>query len=500
MSSNPCIIGVATRTYRDLDAPEPLEMWAEIVNAAAADSGGYNVLQSIDSLSATFCQTWHYDDPMRRLTERLGITPRNTHYQPIGGTSSQQLVNRAAEHILRGEADVVAIASAEALATRAAAQKRGAERSYSFPPPGKPPFPWEAPLHPAELAHDLFSALNAFAVFDSARRAHLGVSLDDYRRQIAEMMSPMTSVASRNPDAWFPTERSVADILEPRADNRMTAYPYTKYMVAVMDVDMAASLIVASDEAADRMGVPQDRRVYVRGWCFAKDPNYIAEHREMHHSPAMRAASTEALRIAEVSIDDIAHFDLYSCFGSSLNFSCDALGIRTTDPRGLTVTGGLPYHGGPGSGYMTHSIAEMARVLRDDEGASGMTSGVGMINTKHAFGVYSTSPGAPAPPDADAIQAALTAAEGAMPILEDVHAQGTVAAYTVAHPRGEVPAEGILVVDVEGSEGRAYAKLLESDAVAEAERVELVGARVSIEPSPLAGPFGELVGHRARLH
>ena len=34
------------------------------------------------------------------------------------------------------------------------------------------------------------------------------------------------------------------------------------------------------------------------------------------------------------------------------------------DARGVTQTGGLPYHGGPGSNYMTHSMAAMAETLR----------------------------------------------------------------------------------------------------------------------------------------
>jgi len=55
--------------------------------------------------------------------------------------------------------------------------------------------------------------------------------------------------------------------------------------------------------------------------------------------------------------DDVRYLDLYSCFASSLHFACDALGLSPTDSRGLTVTGGLPYHGGPASGYVTHSIA-----------------------------------------------------------------------------------------------------------------------------------------------
>ena len=51
---------------------------------------------------------------------------------------------------------------------------------------------------------------------------------------------------------------------------------------------------------------------------------------------------------AGVGIDDVAHLDLYSCFASSIDFALDALGHRpATDGRGVTVTGGLPFAGGP---------------------------------------------------------------------------------------------------------------------------------------------------------
>ena len=38
---------------------------------------------------------------------------------------------------------------------------------------------------------------------------------------------------------------------------------------------------------------------------------------------------------------------------------CDALGLDADDPRGVTVTGGLPFAGGAGSNYLTHAIAAM---------------------------------------------------------------------------------------------------------------------------------------------
>jgi acetyl-CoA C-acetyltransferase len=180
---------------------------------------------------------------------------------------------------------------------------------------------------------------------------------------------------------------------------------------------------------------------------------------------------------AGAGVDDVAHFDLYSCFASSVNFARDALGLAAEDPRGLTGTGGLPYHGGAGSDYLTHSIATMARVLRVDSGALGLVSGVGMHMTKHVYGVYSTDPGAraPEPPDPSPEQPVMA--------VRDTYAgSATVGAYSVVHDRDGDPEWGIAVCDV-GDGTRTYAKMLDADLLASAEEEELVGRTLTLTTS-----------------
>jgi acetyl-CoA C-acetyltransferase len=309
----------------------------------------------------------------------------------------------------------------------------------------------------------------------------------------------MSRVAAGHPDSWFPTERSADEIETPSPNNRMTAYPYTKYMVAVMDVDMTAALIVTSHDAADRLGVPDDQRVYLRGSSYLTDATYVAQHRDLHRSPAMAAAVADAMHQARVGVDDIAHLDLYSCFGSSIDFARDALGLHDDDPRDLTVVGGLPYHGGPGSGYMVHSIAEMVRRLRTDRSAFGMVSGVGMINTKHTYGIYSTTPGPRTASEAARLQSALDRDNGEIEIVEQFSGQGTIAAYTVVHARDGSPTHGVAIVDL-GPGRRAYARFEQSDELATAERIELVGTTCDLTPHRFAGILGEVTGYLARLH
>ena len=495
----PCLIGVGQRTWHpdevgEQGAPEPLAMWEEVARAAADDCRARvsaDVLSRLDSLQVVYCQTWQYDDAVGRLTDRLGITPRLGHYSGIGGTTPQVLVQEQAAAIVRGELDLALVCGAEALATQRRYKKRGERAPYSFKPDQRPPYPWEAPFHPAEVAHDVFQAWLTFAVFDNARRGHLGVGLDDYRRQLGDVLAPMTRVAAANPNAWFPIERSASEIIAAGPDNRMVGYPYTKYMVSIMDVDMAAAVLLSSHETADALGVPADRRVYLRGWCYATDPTYVAQHAEMWRSPAMAGAAGEAMRIAGVGIDDVGHLDLYSCFSSSVNFARDALGIGDGDSRALTVTGGLPYHGGAGSDYMSHSIATMADVLRREPGSYGMVSGVGMHMTKHVYGVYSTEPPTRSvtPPDQAAVQARLDA-PGEVPIVDVYEGKATVAAYSVAHGRDGAPEWGVAVCDLPGGEGRAYAKLLDADLLAEAEQEELIGRVLTLSPTSVSLPTG----------
>lgn len=478
----PCIVGVGSRTWHphetgDIGAPEPLDMWETVTRRAEADAG-VALLDRVDSVDVVYCQTWQYDDPTARLADRLGISPRRAEYSGIGGTTPQVLVQETAARLWRGELDVALVVGAEALDTQRRYRKAGQRYPYSFRPETKPAFPWEAPFHPAEVAHEVFQAWLTFALFDVARRGHLGVAPDDYRRQLGEQWERFTVVAAANPEAWFPLRRDAAEIITPTAENRMVGSPYTKYMVSIMDVDMGAALFLTTHGTADALGISPNRRVYLRGWQYATDPVYVAEHPDLWRSPAMTRVVGDALGMAGVGIDDVAHLDLYSCFGSSVNFMRDALGIATDDPRPLTVSGGLPYHGGAGSNYLTHAIAQMVRVLRADPEAFGLVTGVGMHMTKHVAGVFSTTPGPFAVPETPAPPATV-------PIADRYEGDASVATVSVVHGRSG-PEWGLVVADIVGSDAgaRAYARVEDPDLLADAEATEWVGRRIRIARHP----------------
>lgn len=479
---SPCVIGVAQRTLRPSEgnAPEPLDLWEEMCRAAAVDSGGRNVLASVDSLQVVYSLSWQYDDPPGRLAERLGLREGARHYTGLSGTAPQMRLQSAAAEILAGRCEVAIVVGAESLATKRRLRKSGSKPAWSFPPAQKAAMPFGDPFHPAEVAHQVFQAYLTFAVFDIARRAHLGLSPEQHRRRLGELFAPMSHIAAANPNAWLRDERSAAELVDVSALNRMLAFPYPKYTIALLDVDMAAAVIIASHEKADALGVPRDRRIYLRGWCHAKDPAYLAEREDLWRSVGMEEASREALSRAGVGIDDVARLDLYSCFASSIQFATDALGLSADDARPLTVTGGLPFHGGPGNNYMSHAVATMVETLREDSSALGLVSGVGMHMTYHVFALYSARPaesGELQPPDQLAVQARVDAAPRRS-IRNTATGSARVAAYSVVHDRAG-PEWGLAICDLPEGD-RCYARLDDLQRMQDAKETEWVGRHVTL--------------------
>lgn len=470
-----CIIGVSQHTVRGGGAPEPLASWADRARDAAADAGTESALAQIDSLQVVYCHSWPYDDPVGRLAAALGASSRHRLYSGIGGTTPQKLINQTAEAMQRGEMDSALICSAEALATARAAKKNGERLPWSHRKSS--PFPGEPP-HAAEIAHEVHQAWETFPLFDTARRARLGSSLADDATEAATMMAAMSTVASANPHAWRPTALDAETVGIPTPDNRYVGWPYTKHEVAVMDVDMSAALLLATAQRADELGVPDDRRLYLAGWAHADDPASIAERDDMSRSAAMEVTGTAALAGAGVGLDDIDCFDLYSCFPSSVRLACDALGLALDDPRGLTVTGGLPYAGGPASGYLMHALASAFARLTDRPGRALIT-GVGMHMANHVAAVWSSTPaGRTDPPDATTIQREVDERQPRKPLLTTWSGPATVRAYTVAHGRDGAAQQGLLVLDTK--DGRALARVHDPDLLADAESRELVGAAVTV--------------------
>jgi acetyl-CoA C-acetyltransferase len=140
------------------------------------------------------------------------------------------------------------------------------------------------------------------------------------------------------------------------------------------------------------LGIPREKWVFLHGCGDANDIWNVSERINYHSSAAIRMMGRKALSMAQKSMSDMAFIDLYSCFPSAVQIGCAELGIAEDDPRGLTVTGGLPYFGGPGNNYVMHSIVTMMAKCRAAPGRFGLVTGNGWYVTKHSIGIYSTAP------------------------------------------------------------------------------------------------------------
>ena len=481
---SPCIIGISRETWRASPSPEPLELWAEVARQAADDSGVAGILASIDAIHMVHCMSWSYDDAPSRLAEALGVNPGFTERSVLAGTAGQRMVNSAAERMLRGDEEVALIVGGESLHTLRQFQAFGETPPWSHPAhdQSRPPIDLSEWISPTEWAHDVLQPTVTFAALDTARRARTGVTPTEYTLREGRMLERFSAVAELDNGAWFPTKRDAAEITTVTDVNRMIATPYTKYMVAIMDVDMAAALIMTTHGKAEEMGVPPGQRVYLRGWSFGRDATHVAGRASLHASPAMKVASNDALSQAGIGIDDVAHLDLYSCFASSVLFATDALGIDPFGDRDLSVIGGLPYHGGPASNYTTHAIAEMVLRLRGGQRTFGLVSGVGMHMTKHVWAVYGSEPGALRPPDYRAVQEEI-ARHRSLDILEQVPGPtpAHIAAATVSYDRSGAPASALIIADVTGG-SRAYARSTDAEMMSFILNEESVGEPVVLRP------------------
>jgi acetyl-CoA C-acetyltransferase len=411
--------------------------------------------------------------PATALAGRLGLTPSVCETTSIGGNTPQLLVTRAAADIAAGRLTACLIAGAEAMRSAKAGHRHPAKDALAAVDPviGDP----RLGTGDAENAIGLILPVHIYAMIESAMAAAAGRTFDEHRAEMGRLLAPFTDVAAAHPAAWFAEQRSADDIATPSPDNRIVAEPYTKRMTAFLNVDQAAAVVVCSLAAARAAGVA-DRAVFVWSGADCHDVWEPVARPDVTVSPAIAAAASAVLRGHDVGVDDIAAFDLYSCFPAAVEAACAAVGLATDDSRGLTVTGGLPYFGGPGNNYSTHAIATMTDRLRDgDAGAIGLVSALGWYTTKHAYGLYGASPPPDGfmAPDMTARQREIDAT--ALPVALDAEGEATVVASTVVYD-GESVAQAPAIAALD--DGRRVA------AAAAPGHVASVGSRVRVSGSP----------------
>ncbi|MBI1338852.1 acetyl-CoA acetyltransferase [bacterium] len=409
----PVLIGAGQDVWRGAaDAsPSPLGLMSAAAGRAAEDAGLHpSMLSEIDALTTigltvdapgqlAALPVPRLRNPAASLAARMKASPRWSVYGHMGGNTPQQAINLVCRRIALGESEFALVAGCEFLGSLIKRLKSGAgfadwERDWEaindFDAPERFGDPREGSSR-HEDRHGLNYPTNVYPLFENALRARDGRSLSDHERAIGELFAPFTAVAASHPHAWFRKARSPDELMTTTPNNRMVGYPYPKNVNAIMQVDQSAAVIITSLEKARALGVAADRMVFLHGHADANDHWSVLERQDYVSSPAIAAAGRRALEMVGVGVERIGAFDIYSCFPSAVRIAAEALGVDTNDPRGLSVTGGLPYFGGPGNNYALHSVATMMQRLRASPGSFGLITANGWYLTKHSIGIYSTA-------------------------------------------------------------------------------------------------------------
>lgn len=424
----------------------PLELMARAARLAAEEPAAQRLLRRAGSVRVVECLSWPIPDPGALLAAELGLDPAQTVRTLTSGTGPLDLLADACAEIQAGRLDVALIAGAEAILPFMRAAREGQPTGWPEQDEGTAPdlvLGSERPAsHAAELAAGLLAPVHYYPWLESAVGAAAGRDPAAQREWLARLWSRFARVAESNPHAWIREAPGAERILAADEGNRMVALPYSKLLTANIQVDQGAALLLCSEAAAADAGLAAERRVYVHATASAHDHWFAASRRDLHRSPAIAACARASLGRAGIGVDDVAHLDLYSCFPSAVQIAAGELGIDLeADARPPTVTGGLTFAGGPGSSYVTHSLATMGERLRDDPGAHGLLTGVGWYMTKHANALLSARP--PAAPYAHAdVQAEVDP----LPRREIVAAKeigAPVEAGTVVYERDGTPSRAI---------------------------------------------------------
>ena len=479
MSSSPVIVGVAQFTqHKKTERPlDPLSLMVKTSSDALIDSGAPELRDFIDCVYVMNLFQWSYRDAPGMLSSMLGMKPRQASYLPIGGNTPQMMVNKAARDLAAGRCKAVLITGAEAIYSLRRAMKGNVVLEWSRSlPPDRIDGENTIGVDKIEESYDLFFPSLMYPLFETSLRASSGRSPDGHRLHMGKSFERLSRIASQNPFAWSKKALSAEIIATPSPENRYVGYPYTKYMNANVDVDQSAALIVTTEDTARLLGIHRDKWVYPIGGADFNDIWYVTRRPCLHQSPAIRHAARIALQQANLNLDGISVFDIYSCFPSAFEIAREEIGIPDDDPRDLSVTGGLPFFGGPGNNYVTHAIAAVVDLIRKDRSRKAMVTANGWYLTKHAVGIYAGTPSVHPWSDRDDSLTQLAIDAQALPMpVEKASGSLTVEAYVIRHDNTGNPIQGTVLGRLKNG-SRALAVIdADPDGLLLMEKIEWVG-------------------------
>ena len=395
----PIVVGVGQVTEPPGEnlacASSPIDLMVQATDKALLDAGASReLLSQLDQLAVVRSFREYTDNTALCLARRLNAEQSEQWMMPHGGNGPQYLVNRYFESIAKGDCKFVLLSGAEAMNTSRRIVKSGSKPDWSEPAdqPGRYLVADREMSTDHEKANGAWLASSIYPLFENALRGAYGEGIDEHQQAMGELFARFSAVAAKTPTAWYPESLSGSDIATASLDNRYVGWPYTKRMNAMNQINQSASLLLCSVDFAKEAGISEDKWVYLHGCADVNERHNLSDRVNYYSSPAINLMAKETFAMANIAVDDIEFFDIYSCFPVAVQMARDELGIAKDDSRALTITGGLPFHGGAGNNYVMNAIATMIAKLRANPQTFGLVTANGGYLTKHAAGIYSTTP------------------------------------------------------------------------------------------------------------
>ena len=489
----PVIVGVGQHNDRPEnpdDGLDSLGLMEEALRRADADAGG-GWLADIDWLGTVDQISWpQLGEITGPLCARIGANPTyRTTTEQASGDSPIFLLNEAANAIGAGRARIAAIVGGEALRTAAHFARKGAGGFSSVR---------ETSMRRApgfRKRYGLVGPVDVYPLYENAGRAAYGQTLAEGQEESAAIWSRFAQVAAENEGAWIRRGATPEEIKTPSENNRPISHPYTKLMVANSSVNQGAGYIVTSLAEARRRGVPEANIVYVGLGAAGHEPDEPLGRDRYDRSPSMDVSIRRAMELNRLTVDDLDHVELYSCFPTVPKMARRVLGWPLEKPA--TVFGGLTFGGGPIGNYMAHAVVSMVEKLRRG-GRHGLLFANGGFATHNHTIALSTEPFPHAQfPQDFHFQAEADRARGAVPpVVETYGGPATVETYTVLYERDGSPRFGVIVARTPDGE-RTLAKVPAEDADGIAFLTSGAAEPVGTEGTIVPGPDGDQIWRRA---
>jgi len=505
--NTPIIIGVGQITETVPDDLATASSHANLAGKAAAlalkDAKDASLAQAIDVIAGvkTFsdsspqhqAKTGRTNNFPRSIAKRIGANPKQAIYDSVGGDSPQKLISEFAEKLAAGECKLVLLAGGEAIANFKAAKKQKFQLDWSEKIEGQLEDRGRSGMRlitRTEIANQIIMPMQFYALMENARRAALQQTPADYAQEMGQAFSELSKVAAQNRYAVDQTEYDVQTLITPTKQNALIIAPYTKKLIAKDRVNQGAAVLMTTVGYAKKLGIEEGKWIFLHGSANTTD-RVLLERPALGQSEGMEQAILGALSNAGKTAKGIQHFDMYSCFPIVVNESKRILKIEKGDKRALTQTGGLAFFGGPGNNYSMHGIASLVENLRNDKNSFGLVYANGGWMSKHAVGVYSTTPveGDWTPSDSRPFQAKVDE-KPVIKVNRRPEGEAILETYTIHYFKG-FPVKAIIVGRLKESNERFYATtvMADTETVQALAKKDFIGFTIFVEADPRGNRF-----------